>query len=121
VILKPHLEAVEVMPDKRELCNFRTKRGAMIYRERTMQMAMRQDFLCRWCGFPMPLGSITFDHDHHRTKSRQDDRIEVDGRWLNAAVHYACNGERSSRKQLCRSDEVLAWWTRFVEKALEAA
>ena len=89
-------------PGGREICNFKTTLGTLTYRERTMQMAMRQNFICRWCGFPMPLGSITFDHDNHRTKSRQDDRIEVEGEWKNAAVHFVCNGERGSKKQLTR-------------------
>jgi hypothetical protein len=44
----------------------------------------------------------TFDHDDGRRGGRHDDRIEIDGKRKNAAVHKLCNGERGSSPHLTR-------------------
>lgn len=38
----------------------------------------------------------TFDHQVPRID--QDDRIEVDGNWHNAAVHLRCNTKKGSKR-----------------------
>lgn len=60
-------------------------------------MAKRQGGLCGLCGLPMT--EPTFDHEFGRGMggARRDDRIEINGMWINAAVHWKCNGEKGSR------------------------
>lgn len=89
--------------DGKEVCDKSTEGGRIEYRTRTLLMFRRQKGICRWCGMPMIWESATFDHDNGRTKGNQDDRIEVEGRWQNAAVHGECNGERGSIRHLTRA------------------
>jgi hypothetical protein len=65
-----------------------------------MAMARRQRGRCALCGHLMDEGTPTFDHENGRGMggAKRDDRIEVKGRWQNAAVHYLCNGDKGSRK-----------------------
>jgi|SRR5882762_9480399 len=104
------IPAVEIRSDGREICA-ETQRGREEYSLRTLKMFDRQKGICRWCEKPMFWGEQTFDHDRGRTKGNQDDRIEVDGIWINAAVHGICNGERGSSKILTRC-EWLEWKSR---------
>lgn len=93
-----------VRPDGKEICVTAMIMGRKEYRTRTLIMFTRQKGICRWCGFPMTWESATFDHDNGRTKGNQDDRIEIDGRWQNAAVHGGCNAERGSIRCLTRAE-----------------
>ena len=96
--------AVMYRRDGKEICDKSTVRGRIEYKTRTLLMFRRQKQICRWCGFPMIWEDATFDHDNGRTKGNQDDRIEVDGKWQNAAVHGTCNGERGSIRFLTRAE-----------------
>jgi hypothetical protein len=48
----------------------------------------------------MDADEITFDHEAGRGMggAKRDDRIEVDGKRKNAAVHFGCNAAKGSRK-----------------------
>ena len=89
------------LPDGREIC-LDTPRGRLEYRQRTLAMRTRQGSLCRWCGHFMREEETTFDHDALRN-GRQDDRIEIAGQRINAAVHKLCNSERGSQRKLTRT------------------
>ncbi len=84
--------------DGREIAT-NTKADKAEYKRRTMVMAERQRFLCALC--EMPLGDdITFDHEAGRGMggSNRDDRIEINGKRKNAAVHSRCNVGKGSRR-----------------------
>lgn len=83
--------------DGAEVCILDTHRGRTEYRARTWAMAERQRGLCADCGKPMG-DDVTFDHANGRGAGKRDDRIEVDGRWQNAALHLRCNSSRGSRR-----------------------
>jgi hypothetical protein len=87
------------MRDGREVCS-QTVRGKREYRIRTLAMAKRQGWLCALCGSPMTESSVSFDHELGRGMggSRRQDKIEVDGKRHNAAVHVLCNGVKGSRR-----------------------
>jgi hypothetical protein len=61
-------------------------------------MAERQGWLCGLCGLLMSKETVTFDHEFGRGMggARREDRIEIDGRRINAAVHFLCNGLKGS-------------------------
>lgn len=87
--------------DGREVCD-KSPAGRAEYAKRTEDMRVRQDGRCglqisRLCPKRMEAGSATFDHEVPRSGGRQDDRIEVQGRPLNRACCWWCNGERGSR------------------------
>ena len=46
----------------------------------------------------MALADATFDHENGRTAGKRDDRTEVDGKPINAALHWRCNTERGSTR-----------------------
>ena len=88
-----------VTKDGREIC-LSTKSGRVEYRRRTMLMFDRQEGLCALCEMPMSQWDITFDHEHGRGMggSNRDDRIEANGRRINAAVHSLCNYSKGSKR-----------------------
>jgi hypothetical protein len=92
------LPPIRVMRDGREICS-KTDLGRAEYKRRTNSMAERQGWRCGLCGLAMTPDTVTFDHQWGRGMggSRRDDRIVLDGRPFNAAVHYVCNGEKGSR------------------------
>ena len=87
--------AVRVLADGREICNQLTAAGKAEYLRRKWAMRDRQNEICCFHGFIpqcpgyMPEEETTFDHEHKRWK--KDERIEVDGNWLNGAAHLLCN------------------------------
>lgn len=98
---------VKVYPDGREVCVLTTKKGMDEYMDRKKKMWERQGRRCalqisdqckvrqgRW-----PFDATTFDHQNGRGMAggKRDDRIEVEGKWLNAAVCWGCNGLKSSQ------------------------
>lgn len=84
--------------DGREAC-LKSYMGRREYKARTLTMAERQMWLCGLCGLPMSYQDVTFDHEFGRGMggSKRDDRIEIKGKWFNAAVHRKCNMEKGSR------------------------
>ena len=94
------LSAMRVMKDGREIAR-KTALGRAEYRRRTIAMAERQAWRCGLCGLAMTPETATFDHQWGRGMggARRDDRILLDGRRFNAAVHYICNGMKGSRVQ----------------------
>lgn len=109
----------EVTDDGKEICS-NTPKGRAEYRNRTLAMAERQGWVCRWCEKPMRLGDVSFEHDNGRTKGNQDDRIEVGGVPQNAATHGGCNCERGSSRILTRV-EWLAWKANKYEPLLDSS
>jgi hypothetical protein len=90
-------EPVHVYPDGREVIDTTTSDGKRIYKGLTLAMAERQGNRCALCAkvfFTEP----TFDHQNGRHPSRIDERIEVNGEWLNAALCWVCNGFKGSRR-----------------------
>lgn len=86
-------ELVKVFPDGREVC---PGVGNREYINRREAMVIRQDGICAICETPMTFP--TFDHEHSRGGGKRDDRIEIDGQWHNAAVHFECNTRKGSRR-----------------------
>lgn len=43
---------------------------------------------------------VTFEHQDGKGMggSHQDDRIEIDGEWYNAAAHWKCNNDKGSKR-----------------------
>ena len=93
------MKSFRVTKDGREICFHRTTSGRQDYKARTLAMAERQGWLCGLCGLAMTRETVTFDHEFGRGMggARRDDRIEVNGWWFNAAVHYVCNSLKASR------------------------
>jgi 5-methylcytosine-specific restriction endonuclease McrA len=84
---------------KREVCT-KTAAGRREYRKRVELMWERQDGLCALCVRPLRLEQATFDHERPRGHGGgfRDDRIEIDGQPINAAVHGLCNLDRGSKR-----------------------
>lgn len=93
-------EAVHVFPDGREVCDLETAEGKRIYAGRTVGMAVRQNWFCRWCRLQMLRSEISFDHEDGRgmNGSHRDDRIFRDGKPYNGAVHLHCNLSKASKR-----------------------
>lgn len=91
---------VEIFDDGREVCNLRSSAGKVEYKARIVKMCDRQNQRCALCPFLMLIGDETFEHEEGRgmNGAHRDDRIEVDGEWKNAAVHYGCNGRKGSKR-----------------------
>lgn len=94
----PSVNGVTTYPDGSQWCDLRNCKGLIEYKHRTAQMYFRQDCVCAICGEWMDVTAATFDHEAGRGANRQDDRIEVDGQWINAALCLPCNGLKGSRK-----------------------
>lgn len=60
----------------------------------------RQGGLCAICGHLLRIEQATFDHSRPRGMGAafRDDRLEVDGKPINAAVHGFCNSQRGSKR-----------------------
>lgn len=86
---------VWIKEDGKEVC-LRTREGRREYDLRLEAMDERQGHRCAMCGKFMFLP--TFDHENGRGAGKQDDRIEVDGRWQNAALHLHCNQQKGSKR-----------------------
>lgn len=102
-------EAFKTFPDGREVCYTvgsvkQSLKGRKEYRRRIEQMLARQRGICCLHGHaPMCLGLLaleeaTFEHENGRGGGKRDDRIEVEGRWINGAAHYSCNNWKGSRR-----------------------
>ena len=85
------------LPDGKQILNLNTKRGLDTYLERTHEMRARQNNMCPWCGLFMRKDDTTFDHQRGRGAGKRDDRIVIDGKPFNNALHYKCNGEKGSQ------------------------
>lgn len=83
----------------REVCR-KNGAGRREYRKRVELMHQRQLGLCAICGRPLRLDQATFDHERPRGLGGgfRDDRIEIDGEPINAAVHGLCNVQRGSKR-----------------------
>lgn len=90
------LPPIEIFPNGREVCNMASAEGRRTYRSRTLDMWRRQDQICAFCSLWMY--KPTFDHEQGRTVGKQDDRIEVNGKWKNAAICEHCNILKGSRR-----------------------
>lgn len=83
--------------DGREVMDLKTVAGRFQYGYRLQLMVDRQHGFCaicmEWMGFP------TFEHQDGRGAGggHRDDRIEIDGRWYNAAICVRCQGKGSVR------------------------
>lgn len=90
---------VRTYSDGREVCD-KTVGGKYEYTRRTKAMARRQGFRCAIGGEHMEESDAQFEHEAGRGSGggHRDDRIEVDGRWQNAAVCGSCNGEKGSKR-----------------------
>lgn len=77
----------------------KTLQGRREYKARTLAMAERQQWRCALCGRWMNMDDVTFDHQFGRgmNGSKRDDRIEIKGKWHNAAAHLRCNQDKGSR------------------------
>lgn len=100
--IKPYQEPKELAwteyPDGRLVCNLKTEAGRNRYHALLALMCERQGWRCGLCG--NRLFQPTFDHEHPRRMGGgfRDDRIEVAGRWQNAAVCAPCNAAKGSRR-----------------------
>lgn len=80
-----------------EIYNLDTAEGKRRYDENRYKMEVRQGFQCAIC--ERIAGSMMdFDHETSRGGGKQDDRIEVDGHWKNAALCRRCNTEKGSKR-----------------------
>jgi hypothetical protein len=93
----PEAEAVKTY-GVREVCQGNAA-GKREYEARRYKMEVRQGFRCAKC--ERTAGSaMEFDHQNGRGSGggRRDDRIEVDGKWFNAALCHMCNAEKGSKR-----------------------
>lgn len=90
--------AVMIFPDGREVCS-ETKQGRRIYFGRLYVMEVRQGFKCAICE-RIAGSQMQFDHQNGRGHGggHRDDRIEVEGSWINAALCEACNILKGSKR-----------------------
>lgn len=101
-------DGVYRFPDKREVCDDKSKKGRDEYQRRKLEMWERQGKRCalqitdickqkqgRW-----PKDEIQFDHQDGRGSggSKRDDRVWIDGKPVSAAVCPWCNCAKGSRK-----------------------
>lgn len=95
----PSPEAVKIYPDGREVCNRDIAEGKHEYDSRRYQMEVRQGFRCAICE-RIASCMMQFDHQDGRGHGggNRDDRIEVEGKWFNAALCHMCNTEKGSKR-----------------------
>lgn len=100
--------AFRTMDDGREICYTvgmvrQSLAGRKEYRARTLKMLERQGGRCCLEGYaPMCPGVLsaeeaTFEHERGRGGGKRDDRIEINGKWINGAAHAICNRWKGSR------------------------
>lgn len=94
-----HTPGVRTYLDGREVTD-NSGRGKGEYKRRTEAMRERQGGRCAIGGDWLDYGEGQFDHEAGRGSGggHRDDRIEIDGEWVNAAVCGACNGAKGSRR-----------------------
>lgn len=92
--------AVNVFCDGREVCDLKCAAGKREYLYRIAEMMVRQGMVCPLCGGWLSCSDATFEHQAGRGHGggHRDDRIEVDGKPQNAAVHGSCNSKKGSRR-----------------------
>lgn len=98
-------DPVWVYPDGREVCNRQCLGGRREYKRRILLMLQRQKYQCglkisRLCPGFLSFESATFEHVDGRGmgRSRQDDRIEKDGKPYNCAACGWCNAKKGSQR-----------------------
>jgi hypothetical protein len=91
-------EPIKTFPDGKQVCDVTTAEGLRQYKARKVEMWMRQERRCPLCDLWINSNAIEFDHQIPRGAGNQDDRIEVDGMWQNAAVHHRCNTRKGSTR-----------------------
>lgn len=106
---------LKVLPDGREICNLRTRKGVIEYNQRKHTMWQRQkgicclSLFCPQCPSELLLEEATFEHEAGRAGGKRDDRvwIVVDGkkRRLNGVAHAFCNVWKGSRRIQYNSQE----------------
>lgn len=100
-----NMPAVRVYADGRERC-LTNSAGRTEYKSRTVQMAIRQRYVCcfhgliKECPGSLVGHQLTFDHEGGRSTARGiDDRITLpDNSWQNGACHEFCNSIAGSRR-----------------------
>lgn len=98
-------EIIRIYPDGREVLNKATPEGRAEYRRRTLEMLERQGGRCCLEAYaPMCPGILkpadaTFDHEWGRGMGggKRDDRVKIDGIWVNGSAHAECNEWKGSR------------------------
>ena len=103
-VMKP-VVVVKVFADGREVCNTKYKEGQEEYVARKRKMWERQEKrcilegICPTCPGRLKWVDTTFEHEAGRGAggSKRDDRIEIDGKWVNGAAHHWCNAWKGSR------------------------
>lgn len=105
--IKREPEAVHVYADGREIINRLIAAGRRIWNDRLEEMRLRQGERCCLEGYiPQCPGHLraqeaTWEHETPKGHGggRRDDRIVLpDGRRINGASHYLCNGLKGSRR-----------------------
>jgi hypothetical protein len=83
----------------REVC-LKNAAGRREYKRRLQCMWERQEGLCCLCGLPLRLDESTFEHQRPKGMGGAfaDDRIEIQGKPVNGAAHWLCNGAKGSRR-----------------------
>ena len=105
---KPPKPAMKVFPDGREILDLKTKAGSDEYQRRKLEMWERQGrrcalqitFICKQRQGRWPKDEVQFDHENGRGSggSKRDDRIQIGGRPVSAAVCGLCNSKKGSSK-----------------------
>jgi hypothetical protein len=92
------MKGLTIHRDGREVLDLKTVPGRMEYARRTAEMAERQNNFCAICMEWM--AEPTFDHQDGRGHGggHRDDRIEIAGRWYNAAICARDNSLKGSRR-----------------------
>lgn len=100
---------VKKYPDGREVCNDKTREGRELYTRRLVNMCVRQQYRCAICNGYIESFTASFDHQDGRGSGggHRDDRIEVDGKWKNAALCIPCNGLKGSRRYSWQGNKYL--------------
>jgi hypothetical protein len=105
---EPKAPAFKKFDDGREVCyTVGTVKDSVIgraeYSRRARSMWERQNRICCLfghapnCPGTLAVNEITFEHQNGRGGGKRDDRIEIDGKWINGAAHLLCNQWKSSR------------------------
>ena len=91
--------SVKTYPDGREVC-LDTKAGRAEYKNRTRLMWERQEGRSAISLESITLDMAYFDHQAGRgfSGSHRDDRIEIDGKWHNAALSWSDNAGKGSKR-----------------------
>ena len=95
---------VRVFKDGREACNLLIKAGKDEYARRIREMWERQGKMCclygrvEGCPGKLALAEATFEHEAGRGHGggHRDDRILVNGKYINGAAHFICNSKKGS-------------------------